>query len=130
MYATWYGFGRMFIEGLRTDSLYVGVFRISQVVGFLCFVIGAILLIVNLVKARRKAITDGGYEPTYAKISHYGATTVEDGERESEAEDAEEQSEEETDGDAHIVSEETIENMENKFRHLFDTDEGDKSKED
>ena len=83
----------------------------------------------NAVKARRKAITDGGYEPTYAKISHYGATTVEDGERESEAEDAEEQSEEETVEDAHVVSEETIENMENKFRHLFDTDEGDKSKE-
>ncbi len=43
-YLTWYGFGRMFIEGLRTDSLYVGTFRISQVVGLLCFVIGAGLL--------------------------------------------------------------------------------------
>jgi phosphatidylglycerol:prolipoprotein diacylglycerol transferase len=37
MYLSWYGLGRMFIEGLRTDSLYVGVFRISQVLGFLCF---------------------------------------------------------------------------------------------
>lgn len=39
-YIAWYGFGRMFIEGLRMDSLYVGPFRISQVVGFLCFVAG------------------------------------------------------------------------------------------
>ena len=44
MYLTWYGFGRMLIEGLRTDSLYVGSFRISQVIGFLCFFIGICLL--------------------------------------------------------------------------------------
>ncbi len=69
MYLTWYGFGRMLIEGLRTDSLYVGVFRISQVVGFLCFVIGSILLIVNMVRARRAALTAQDYEPTYSKIS-------------------------------------------------------------
>lgn len=40
LYLTWYGLGRMLIEGLRTDSLYVGSFRISQVIGFLCFFIG------------------------------------------------------------------------------------------
>lgn len=40
-YVTWYGFGRMLIEGLRTDSLYVGPIRISQLVGFLCFIVGA-----------------------------------------------------------------------------------------
>jgi len=45
MYITWYGFGRMLIEGLRTDSLYVGDFRISQVVGFLCFFFGAAVLV-------------------------------------------------------------------------------------
>ena len=32
MYVMWYGLGRFFIEGLRTDSLMVGPFRISQVV--------------------------------------------------------------------------------------------------
>ena len=30
-YAAWYGLGRAFIEGLRTDSLYLGPFRVSQV---------------------------------------------------------------------------------------------------
>ena len=44
MYITWYGFGRMLIEGLRTDSLYVGNFRISQVIAFLCFFFGAAIL--------------------------------------------------------------------------------------
>jgi len=70
MYITWYGFGRMFIEGLRTDSLYVGVFRISQVVGFACFVVGSVLLIYNLTRARREAITAGDYEAAYPKFAH------------------------------------------------------------
>ncbi|MBR2293149.1 MAG: prolipoprotein diacylglyceryl transferase [Clostridia bacterium] len=74
MYVTWYGFGRMFIEGLRTDSLYVGVFRISQVLGFLCFVVGAILLILNLAKARRAELTAKDYAPAYGKIT--GATAA------------------------------------------------------
>jgi phosphatidylglycerol:prolipoprotein diacylglycerol transferase len=70
MYITWYGFGRMLIEGLRTDSLYVGVFRISQVIGFLCFIVGAILLTVFLLRSRRAKLTAMDYEPAYAKISH------------------------------------------------------------
>ncbi len=45
MVFAWYGLGRAFIEGLRTDSLYVGPFRISQVLGILFFVVGAGLLI-------------------------------------------------------------------------------------
>ena len=49
MYLCWYGFGRMFIEGLRTDSLYVGPFRISQVVGAVCFVVAGGLLVVGLI---------------------------------------------------------------------------------
>ncbi|MBO7250542.1 MAG: prolipoprotein diacylglyceryl transferase [Clostridia bacterium] len=70
MYLTWYGFGRMLIEGLRTDSLYVGVFRISQVVGFVCFVGGSILLTYCLIKARRAKLTDTvEYTPTYSKLS-------------------------------------------------------------
>ncbi len=47
MYCSWYGFGRMFIEGLRTDSLYIGAtnIRVSQLLGFLLFVAGTSLLI-------------------------------------------------------------------------------------
>ena len=49
MYIAWYGFGRMFIEGLRTDSLYLfstGL-RVSQVLAGLCVVGALVYLAVN-----------------------------------------------------------------------------------
>ena len=52
-YFAWYGFGRMFIEGLRTDSLYVGPFRISQVVGALCFIAGTALMVAGFVLVQK-----------------------------------------------------------------------------
>ncbi len=52
-YLTWYGFGRMFIEGLRTDSLWVGPFRISQIVGAVCFVCGASAMIAGLLLIKK-----------------------------------------------------------------------------
>ena len=46
MYFAWYGFGRMFIEGLRTDSLMLTEnIRVSQLVGLVTCVIGILLLI-------------------------------------------------------------------------------------
>ena len=53
MYLAWYGLGRFFIEGLRTDSLYVLGFRISQVVGLICFVACTTLLVIGLVFASK-----------------------------------------------------------------------------
>ncbi len=53
MYLSWYGFGRMFIEGLRTDSLYVGPFRISQVVGAICFAVFGGFLIAGLIYSKK-----------------------------------------------------------------------------
>jgi methylenetetrahydrofolate dehydrogenase (NADP+)/methenyltetrahydrofolate cyclohydrolase len=44
-YMGWYGFGRFFIEGLRTDSLYVGQFRISQLVGVAAVAISLVMLL-------------------------------------------------------------------------------------
>ncbi|MBR7111646.1 MAG: prolipoprotein diacylglyceryl transferase [Clostridia bacterium] len=66
-YLAWYGFGRMFIEGLRTDSLYIGVFRISQVVGFLCFVICTALLVWMLMRKKRELLDTEDYTPVYEK---------------------------------------------------------------
>lgn len=44
-YAAWYGLGRALIEGLRTDSLYWGSFRVSQVLAALsCVAAVAVLL--------------------------------------------------------------------------------------
>lgn len=45
LYLTWYGFGRAVIEGFRGDSLYIGSLRISQLLAFICFAAGVILLI-------------------------------------------------------------------------------------
>lgn len=53
-YMAWYGFGRMLIEGLRTDSLMLGPFRVSQVVGLLCFIIGVAVIVTMRVLAYRK----------------------------------------------------------------------------
>ena len=72
MYLAWYGFGRMFIEGLRTDSLYIGVFRISQVVGFLCFAICTALLVYFLVRSRRSELDTEEYVPVYEKLRGLG----------------------------------------------------------
>ena len=68
-YIAWYGFGRMLIEQLRTDSLMVGVFRISQVVGFACFIVGTACLIVfaNRAKAEKEAQTVE-YSSVYARL--------------------------------------------------------------
>ena len=45
-YVAWYGLGRTFIEGLRTDSLYLGSFRVSQLLAAVsCFVAVALLLL-------------------------------------------------------------------------------------
>ena len=67
MYLSWYGFGRMFIEGLRTDSLYVGPFRISQVVGAVCFLVAGGLLIAGLIlqsKGKLVGLFNGQLLPT------------------------------------------------------------------
>ena len=64
MYATWYGFGRMWIEGLRTDSLMIGPFRISQLVGLVCFLAGTVLLTVFLLRSRNKSKKEATIEAT------------------------------------------------------------------
>ena len=44
-YMAWYGLGRCMIEGLRADSLYIGPFRVSQLLaGVSCIVAVSILL--------------------------------------------------------------------------------------
>lgn len=53
-YLSWYGLGRMWIEGLRTDSLYLfntGI-RVSQLLAGLCFVIAGALLVVLVLKLK------------------------------------------------------------------------------
>ena len=45
-YIIWYGLGRAWIEGLRTDSLMLGTMRVSQLLAILSVIGGVILLFV------------------------------------------------------------------------------------
>lgn len=48
-YVAWYGLGRTFIEGLRSDSLYWGQFRVSQMLAAVsCFAAVAVLLVMAM----------------------------------------------------------------------------------
>ncbi len=57
MYGAWYGFGRFFIEGLRTDSLTLGKIRISQMVAIIAFVTCTALVLYLYNKHKKKAET-------------------------------------------------------------------------
>ena len=46
-YAAWYGLGRAMIEGLRTDSLYWGPFRVSQLLAAVSCIAAVIVLLWN-----------------------------------------------------------------------------------
>lgn len=62
-YLIWYGFGRFFIEGMRTDSLYLfGDIRVSQALSALLF-FGAIGLLIW----RRKNQTLKDYNRSFGK---------------------------------------------------------------
>lgn len=54
MYMVWYGFERMIVEGLRTDSLYTPFFnlRVSQIFSLVIMVVGLVFLIINGVKKK------------------------------------------------------------------------------
>lgn len=79
MYISWYGFGRMFIEGLRTDYLCVGDFRISQVVGFLCFFFGSAVLVAMSIVCHLRKKDEAALAPVAAgavELSHEAATAT------------------------------------------------------
>ncbi len=54
-YMIWYGTGRFFIEGLRTDSLMVPFtnFRISQIISLLLAISGMLILFIKAVKTKK-----------------------------------------------------------------------------
>ncbi|KRL61703.1 prolipoprotein diacylglyceryl transferase [Latilactobacillus fuchuensis DSM 14340 = JCM 11249] len=54
-YIMWYAFGRFFVEGMRTDSLYLGPLRVSQIVSIV-LLIGAIA--VWIWRRRQKQVPD------------------------------------------------------------------------
>ena len=65
LYCVWYGFGRAIIEGLRTDSLYSGDVRISQIVSIVICIAAAVTLV--FMRSRISAKGEGEYVPQFAE---------------------------------------------------------------
>lgn len=62
MYLVWYGAERMIVEGLRTDSLMWGNFRVSQILSAALLLVGLIMILVIRSKIRRNN------DPEYLKL--------------------------------------------------------------
>ena len=52
-YLAWYGTGRFFIEGLRTDSLTIGTLRVSQALAAVCVIFSVIMQIICFFRVKR-----------------------------------------------------------------------------
>lgn len=53
MYFILYGFIRMFLEGLRTDSLWIGDFRVSQILSIVLFLGFLVVYVINRNKSSK-----------------------------------------------------------------------------
>ena len=54
MYVLWYGTGRFFIEGLRTDSLYIGSVRASQMLALISAIAALVIIIAMRIRVKKK----------------------------------------------------------------------------
>ncbi|KNY24934.1 prolipoprotein diacylglyceryl transferase [Pseudobacteroides cellulosolvens] len=63
LYLILYGVGRMWIEGLRLDSLMLGSTRISQIISICCIILG-IAAFIGLRKMKNDAVLEAANEPS------------------------------------------------------------------
>lgn len=61
-YAIWYGAGRAFVEGLRTDSLMLGSFRVSQLLSVVICLAGIVLMVIGMNRAPRVSYASAAAE--------------------------------------------------------------------
>lgn len=69
MYLGWYSFERMFVEGLRTDSLMIGKIRVSQLLSGLLF--AACLLTWLIIRSKIRSAHDDNYLRCYAYTEQF-----------------------------------------------------------
>lgn len=72
-YGIWYGLGRTFIEGLRTDSLYIGDtgIRVSQALSICIVAVCSVILVAMLIKVKKNPVKIEGvdyFPPDAAKM--------------------------------------------------------------
>ena len=91
-YAAWYGLGRALIEGLRTDSLYWGPFRVSQL---LAAVTCAAAIVVLLIMAFRYHDPDKLFVNQVAALEELEEEDEDDEDEDEEAKSEEEETPEE-----------------------------------
>ncbi len=118
-YGVWYGFGRMIIEGLRTDSLYLGPLKVSQWLSGALVLGCGIVLVVMLIRLKnaKEALT---YESLFDDIDDTTVKTVyyegdEETLEESEGETAEDfadETEKDTESESETQTETKIESVE------------------
>ena len=53
-YVAWYGLGRAMIEGLRIDSLYIGPFRVSQLLAAVSCLAATAVLVWQIFRTHKK----------------------------------------------------------------------------
>ncbi len=100
MYLGWYGLGRVFIEGLRTDSLYIAGtnLRVSQLLAGICVIFSVVFLFYN------KVFREHDPEDLYVNVVASAASaTTEYAEREevkTDIDEVDESSEKEAESDA------------------------------
>ncbi|MCL2512483.1 MAG: prolipoprotein diacylglyceryl transferase [Oscillospiraceae bacterium] len=117
-YGIWYGLGRVFIEGLRTDSLYIGStsIRVSQLLSALIVVASVTLLIMKLRKYIKNPqpiegidfFPDVENKETKEK-KNKDEILIEEKTKESAAETVNEEKDEPKKPDTETVSDETVE---------------------
>lgn len=93
LYLGWYGLGRMFIEGLRTDSLYLGGIRISQWVAGACVIAALFLLVRFYFLVKTRTVADCIYLPEskrYAEVWEAAAAVADNASAAATAETASE----------------------------------------
>ena len=102
-YLGWYGLGRLFIEGLRTDSLYLGStnIRLSQLVALICIVLSVFALVWGTVRAKAAGVTTLYTKTENGKWMMTDALCAEESTEEAEETDAEA---EEVEADEEYVS--------------------------
>ena len=79
-YAAWYGSGRALIEGIRTDSLMIGPFRVSQLVSIIIAVLAVAAIIMLRIKISKKRTEDPDYLKLYVDTEESRAQFMDDDE--------------------------------------------------
>ncbi len=141
-YLGWYGLGRLFIEGLRTDSLYLGStnIRLSQLVALICIVLSVFALVWGTVRAKAAGVTtlytkteNGKWMMTDALCAEESTEEAEETDPEAEEVEADEEYVSDEDGEAELTdeneNEDISEEAENEEINDTETEETEKKED-